>query len=199
MAGVRFTDLQTRPMEVLDVTRLTVDEFQQLVPPCEAAFQAHMTQGRCEGHPRTARRYTTYTHGPLPTPEDRLVCLVVSLKTYALQVVQGRLCGMGQRTAHPWLHVLVGVLGATLRLRGETPTRSVPEWATRLGVAEADAAAGVVPTPEPPTPPTLPTAAPTPVPAAPLVATRAPHGPSSVPRTRRHRRAVIAGRTNATR
>jgi hypothetical protein len=125
--------------------------------------------------------------------------IVVSLKTYALQVVQGRLLGMGQRKAHPWLHVLVGVLGATLRLLGDTPTRSVPELATRLGVAEADAAAGVVPTPEPPTPPTLPPAAPTPVPAAPLVATMAPNGPSYVPRTRLHRRAVRAGRTNATR
>jgi hypothetical protein len=56
MAGVRFTDLQTRPLEVRDVTSLTVDEFQQLVPPCEAAFQAHMTQWRCDGQARTARR-----------------------------------------------------------------------------------------------------------------------------------------------
>ena len=39
MAGVRFTDLQSRPMEFLDFTSLTLDEFQQLVPPFEAAFQ----------------------------------------------------------------------------------------------------------------------------------------------------------------
>ena len=32
MAGVRFTELQSRPMEFLDVTSLTLDEFQQLVP-----------------------------------------------------------------------------------------------------------------------------------------------------------------------
>ena len=30
MAGVRFTELQSRPMEFLDFTSLTLDEFQQL-------------------------------------------------------------------------------------------------------------------------------------------------------------------------
>jgi len=42
MAGVRFTDLQSRPTEFLDLTSLTLDEFQHLVPPFEAAFQAPM-------------------------------------------------------------------------------------------------------------------------------------------------------------
>ena len=35
MAGLRFTELQSRPMEFLDFTSLTLDEFQQLVPPFE--------------------------------------------------------------------------------------------------------------------------------------------------------------------
>jgi hypothetical protein len=30
MAGARFTDLQSRPMEFLDLTSLTLDEFEQL-------------------------------------------------------------------------------------------------------------------------------------------------------------------------
>ena len=42
MAGLRFTELQSRPMEFLDFTSLTLDEFQQLVPPFEAAFHARM-------------------------------------------------------------------------------------------------------------------------------------------------------------
>jgi hypothetical protein len=42
MASVRFTDVQSRPTEFLDLTSLTLDEFQQLIPPFEAAFQAHM-------------------------------------------------------------------------------------------------------------------------------------------------------------
>jgi hypothetical protein len=54
MAGLRFTDSQTRPTEVLDLTSLTMDEFQRLVSPFEAAFQAQMAQWRFDGQPRTA-------------------------------------------------------------------------------------------------------------------------------------------------
>ena len=152
MGSLRFTDIQTRPTEVLDLTSLTLDEFQRLVPPFEAAFEAHMAEWRLDGRPRTARRYTTYTNCPLPTPEDRLLFILVYLKTYPLQVVQGRLFGMGQSKAHQWIHVLLVVLRATLRTLGDAPTRSVQALAKRLGVAEADAAAMVVPTEAPTTP-----------------------------------------------
>ena len=94
MAGVRFAELQSRPMAFLDFTSVTLDEFQQLVPPFEAAFQARMATWRLDGKPRTARRFTVYQNCPLPTPEDRPLFILVSLKTYALQVVQGRLFGM---------------------------------------------------------------------------------------------------------
>ena len=123
------------------MTSLTVDEFQQVVPPFEAAFQAHMAGWRLDGKLRTARRYTTYKNCPLLTPGDRLLFILVYLKTYPLQVVQGRLFGMGQSKAHQWIHVLLVVLRATRRALGEAPTRSVTELAQRLGVAEAEAAA----------------------------------------------------------
>ncbi len=55
MAGLRFLDVQSRPMEFLDLTSLTLDEFQQLVPPCEAAFQAHMAPRGSP--PRCSRAY----------------------------------------------------------------------------------------------------------------------------------------------
>jgi Helix-turn-helix of DDE superfamily endonuclease len=195
MGSLRFTDIQTRPIEVLDLTSLTVDEFQRLVLPFEAAFQAHMAQWRLDGRPRIARRYTTYQNCPLPTPEDRLLFILVYLKTYPLQVVQGRLFGMGQSKAHQWIHVLLVVLQATLRTLGDAPTRSVTELAKRLEVAEAEATALVVPTDEPPTP----VEPPAPAPASPLLATRAPNDASSVPRIRLSRRAVIAARKHALR
>ena len=42
MASVRFADMQSRPTEFLDFTSLTLDEFQQLVLPFEAAFHAQV-------------------------------------------------------------------------------------------------------------------------------------------------------------
>jgi hypothetical protein len=109
MASVRFTDVQARPTEFLDLTSLTLDEFQQLVPPFEAAFQAHRAAWRLDGKPRTARRFTVYKNCPLPTPEDRLFFILTYLKTSALQVVQGRLFGMGQRTSITWSPISVGL------------------------------------------------------------------------------------------
>ena len=51
MAGLRFTDVQSRPMEFLDFTSVTLDEFQHLVPPFEAAFHAPMAAWRLDGKP----------------------------------------------------------------------------------------------------------------------------------------------------
>src|SRR5216110_2710813 len=145
MAGLRFTDLQSRPMEFLDFTSLTLDEFQQLVPPFEAAFHARMAAWRMDGKPRTARRFTVYKNCPLPTPEDRLFFLLTYLKTYTLQVVQGRLFGMVQGKANQWIHVLLPVLLAALRTLGDAPTRSLAALTQRLGVSEAAAATMVIP------------------------------------------------------
>jgi hypothetical protein len=199
MGTLRFVNLQTRSTEVLDLTSLTVDEFQQLVPSFEAAFQAHMADWRLDGKRRTARRYTTYQNCPLPTPKDRLLFILVYLKTYPLQVVQGRLFGMSQSKAHQWIHVLLVVLRAALRALGDTPTRSLADLANRLGMTEAEAAALVRPTEEPPGTSDPLAAAPASATASPLLATMAPNGASSVPRIRLSKRAVIAARKHTIR
>jgi len=38
MTGVRFADVQARPAEFLNLTSLTLEEFEVLVAPFEAAF-----------------------------------------------------------------------------------------------------------------------------------------------------------------
>jgi len=196
MAGLRFADLQSRPTEFLDFTSLTLDEFQQLAPPFEAAFQAHMAVWRLDGKPRTARQFAVYSNCPLPTPEDRLFFLLTYLKTYSLQVVQGRLFGMGQSKAHQWIHVLLPVLLAALRALGDAPARSLTALAQRLGVSEADAATVVTPLAEEP-PPVV--AVPAVAPASPLLPMTARNGASSAPKTLLNRPTVIAARKKTTR
>jgi Helix-turn-helix of DDE superfamily endonuclease len=98
---------------------------------------------RLDGKPRTARRFSVYQNCPLPTPEDRLFFLLTYLKTYSLQVVQGRLFGMGQSKAHQWIHALLPALLAALRTLGDAPARSLMALAQRLGVSEVDAASTV--------------------------------------------------------
>jgi Helix-turn-helix of DDE superfamily endonuclease len=186
MAHVQFTDVQERPTEFLDLTSLTLDEFQLLVAPFEAAFQAHMAAWRLDGKPRTARRFSVYQNCPLPTPEDRLLFILAYVKTYSQQVVQGRLFGMGQSKANQWIHVLLPVLLAALRALGDAPARSLTALAQRLGVSEADAAAVVDAREAEP--------APVATPEAPLLPMTGPNGASSAPKTLLNRKRVIAVR-----
>ena len=195
MAGVRFADLRSRPMEFLDFTSVTLEEFQQLVPPFEAAFHARMTAWRMDGKPRTARRFTVYQHCPLPTPADRLLFILVSLKTYALQVVQGRLFGMVQGKAHQWIHVLLPVLLVALRTLGDAPARSLTALAQRLGVTEADAAMVVTPLAEELAPMA---AEPAVTLASPLLPMTGRNDASSAPKTLLNRPTVIAARKRTT-
>ncbi len=196
MAHLQFTDVQDRPMEFLDLTSLTLDEFQQLILPFEAAFQAHMAAWRLDGKPRTARQFSVYKNCPLPTPADRLFFLLTYLKTYSLQVVQGRLFGMGQSKANQWIHVLLPALLAALRTLGDAPARSLAALAQRLGVSETDAASVVGSLEEEPTPVVAALAA---APASPLLPMTGPNGASSAPRTLLNRKRVIAARKRTTR
>jgi hypothetical protein len=195
MAHVQFTDVQDRPTEFLDLTSLTLDEFQQLLPPFEAAFQAHMAAWRLDGKPRTARRFSVYQNCPLPTPEDRLLFILAYVKTYSLQVVQGRLFGMGQSKANQWIHVLLPVLLTALRTLGDAPARSLSALAQRLGVSEADAATVVAPLEEATAPKV---GAPVAMPASPLLPMTGPNGGLSAPKTLLNRPRVIAARKEIT-
>jgi DDE superfamily endonuclease len=195
MAGLRFTDVQSRPLEFLDFTSLTLGEFQPLVPPFEAAFHARMATWRMDGKPRTARRFTVYKNCPLPTPEDRLLFILVYLKTYALQVVHGRLFGMVQGKANQWIHVLLPALLAALRALGDAPARSLAALAQRLGISEAAAATVVTPLEEESAPVV---AVPTTAAAAPLLPMTGPNGASSAPRTLLNRPRAIAARERTT-
>ena len=194
MAHLQFTDVQDRPTEFLDLTSLTLEEFQRLLPSFEAAFQAHMAAWRLDGKPRTARQFAVYKNCPLPTPEDRLFFLLTYLKTYSLQVVQGRLFGMGQSKAHQWIHVLLPALLAALRTLGDAPARSLAALAQRLGVAEADAAAVVTPVTEEPPPLAAAPSTPAAASVSPLLPMTGPNDASSAPKTLLNRKRVIAVR-----
>jgi Helix-turn-helix of DDE superfamily endonuclease len=150
-----------------------------------------MAAWRMDGKPRTARRVTVYRNCPLPTPEDRLLFILVYLKTYALQVVHGRLFGMVQGKANQWIHALLPALLAALRALGDAPARSLSALAQRLGITERDAASVVSSLGEEPAPITTPD--------APLLPMTGRNGASSAPKTLLNRPIVIAARKKTTR
>ena len=96
MPGLGYAILVRKPTDVLDMTSLTAEEFAILVPAVETAVQAHMAEWCLDGNLRRARRYSTYANCPLPTPEDRLLFILVYLKTNPLQVAHGLLFDLPQ-------------------------------------------------------------------------------------------------------
>jgi hypothetical protein len=116
----------------VDMTSLTVEEFNQLVPTFEKAFQERMKDWCLDGKKRLRHKYTTYINCPLPTPEDRLFFILVYVQTNVQQAVQGELFGMPQNKANQWIKTLLPVLQTTLGKLENVPTRSLEELAQRL-------------------------------------------------------------------
>jgi len=172
MPRLRYTDVARKPTDVLDMTSLTVDEFQALLPSFEQAFQAHMAEWRLDGKPRSARRYTTYANCPLPTSEDRLLFILIYVKTNPLQVAHGLMFGLPQGKTNQWLHVLLPLLRNALREMGDAPSRTLAELAQRLALPVAEIAQAT----------------------APLFAMTEPNDLSRAPKTRLNRKASIAAR-----
>ena len=179
---LRYQDIKTKAYRILDLTSLTVEEFEQLVPAFEAAFVHHMRDWTMEGKPRTGRRYRQYTNCPLPTPADRLLFILSYLKVAALQVAHGAMFDMSQSNANKWIHVLLPSLHQTLIDVGDLPARHLAALRQRLAELAA-------------TPPQ----AAEPAPAASPFFTMAPNDRSPARTTRMNKARVIAVRKSVIR
>jgi hypothetical protein len=134
---LRYQDIKIKAYRILDLTSLTVDQFEELIPPFEAAFVRHMRDWTMEGKPRIGRRYSQYTSCPLPTPEDRLLFILSYLKAAALQVAHGAMFEMSQSNANKWIQVLLVVLHQTLLHLHDIPARHLRALEERLAELEA--------------------------------------------------------------
>lgn len=172
---LRYASEKDKANRILDLTSLTVDEFEQLVEPFERAFVRHMREWTMEGKPRTARAYTPYANSPLPTPEDRLLFILSYLKVAALQVAHGALFGMSQSNANKWIHVLLLVLHQTLSDLGDAPARHLKALEQRLTELQATETS-----------------------TSPLFFTMAPNGQSVAPKIAMSKKHVIAARKSDT-
>src|SRR6266487_3847447 len=177
---LRYQDIKTKAYRILDLTSLTVEEFEQLVPPFEAAFVRHMRDWTMEGKPRTGRSYSQYTSCPLPSPEDRLLFILSYLKVAALQVAHGAMFEMSQSNANKWIHVLLPVLHQTLSDLEDLPTRHLVALRQRLAELEATALQSAAAAP-----------------ATSPFCTMARNDRSRAPKTRMNKARVIAARKSA--
>jgi hypothetical protein len=186
MGRLSYTDVAQKPAELLALTSLTVEEFEALVAPFEAAFQEYMATWTVAGKRRQNRRYTPYVTSPLPTAEDRLLFILSYLKQNPTQVYHGQLFALPQNKVNQWVHTLFPVLRATLQATGDAPARSQAALAERLGTV-------LLPDHASDDGPPLPEARP------PLFVTTPPSDRLHAPRTRLNKRFTTAARPKTTR
>lgn len=185
---LRYANEKNKANQIVNLTSLTVEQFEALVEPFEQAYVEHMSKWTMEGKPRTARAYTPYANSPLPTPQDRLLFVLSYMKAASLQVMHAALFDMTQSNANKWIHILLIVLHQTLRDLGDAPTRHLQALRERLAQLYAAEQTATAQTPTDET-----TAEET----APLFITMAASDPSHAPKTRMNTKRVIAARKSA--
>lgn len=121
-----YTVLQRDRRKFLALTRLTVKEFQVLLPAFSAAYKKRY--GR-KARRKGQRHISSGRRGQLPTMEQKRLFILVYQKTYPLQVVQGELFEMSQAAANQWIHRVLPVLQAALTALGVMPERDPDQFA----------------------------------------------------------------------
>ena len=114
--------LKKKPKKLLALTGLALREFDELL----AVFAEALSAARARGKPKPKKRRRAPGGGRKPglgTVEDKLLFILVYLKTYPLQVVQGQLFGMSQSSASEWIHSRLPVLATALDTMGVMPER----------------------------------------------------------------------------
>jgi hypothetical protein len=120
---VTYAELRGDPRRCVALTGLTPSGFDLLLPAfdrhCERLYPVDRTAA---GRPRQRFPGGGRT-GALYEPEQKLLLLLVYLKTYPLQVVLGELFGLSQPRVNYWLHRLLPVLRDALDELGFLPQR----------------------------------------------------------------------------
>lgn len=93
---MNYQEIKAKACLILDLTSLTLEEFEELLPHFEQAFLDHMSHWRMDGRPRTSRGFSPYKNCPLPTPKARLLFILSYLKTNPIQSYHGAAFGMCQ-------------------------------------------------------------------------------------------------------
>jgi Helix-turn-helix of DDE superfamily endonuclease/DDE superfamily endonuclease len=135
---VTYEALQADRRQFLALTGLTLREFQLLLTAFPRAYQRlYPATHTATGQPRQ-RAAGGGCKGLLPRPEDRLLLILVYLKTYPLQAVLGELFDLSQPQVNYWIHRLLPALQESLDELGVCPERNASHFARSPAASEAE-------------------------------------------------------------
>jgi Helix-turn-helix of DDE superfamily endonuclease/DDE superfamily endonuclease len=124
-----YTELRDDRRRLLALTGLTLPEFESLSVAFARSYERRYPADRtATGRPRQRRAGGGRT-AVLHEPAQKLLFLLVYLKTYPLQVVMAELFGLSQPQVNHWLRRLLPVLRDALDDLGVLPERQGPAFA----------------------------------------------------------------------
>src|SRR5262247_626615 len=125
-----YNELKNKPREFLAATGLKLDEFEQLLPAFQTAYEQKYPPNLTQAGKTRQRQSGGGATGALPKSEDKFFFILVYQKTNPLQTMHGLHFGLSQPQANDWIHRLLPVLQQALRTLGETPERDAHRVAT---------------------------------------------------------------------
>ena len=132
-----YDTLKNKDREFLAATGLKQQEFQQLVPAFETAYEQLYPSGQTREGKIRQRRIGGGTKGVLQRFEDKLLFLLVYQKTNPLQTMHALQFGLSQPQANYWIHHLLPVLQRALADLGMQPEREANCVSTSALVQES--------------------------------------------------------------
>ena len=124
-----YARLQSDRREFLALTGLTLQEFQLLLNAFTPAYERRYPKDRTLADRPRQRCAGGGRKGVLDCPEQKLLFLLVYLKTYPLQVLMGELFGLSQPGVNYWIHRLLPVLRDALDSLSVLPERNPNDFA----------------------------------------------------------------------
>lgn len=135
---ITYTALLDDRRKLLALTGLTLPEFQLLLPAFTRAYQRLFPADRTLSGQRRHRAAGGGCKGVLHPPEQKLLFILVYLKTYPLHVVMGELFDLSLAGVNYWLHRLLPVLQRALDDLGVRPERDPGHFAQSQTDSQAD-------------------------------------------------------------
>lgn len=120
---MQYDKIKNRPVQFLSTTGLKLTDFNILLPYYKAEWDEYNDYFTFTGKLRQRRTFTR-KDTVLPKMADKLMFLLIYLKTNPLQEHHAASFGITQSQANQLLHLLSGLLRKTLKNQCELPERN---------------------------------------------------------------------------
>lgn len=123
--GVKFEAIRNKAGSLVSMTTLREEEFVELSISFEEAYNKYIKVYTLEGKLRERPVLKIRKNSTFPNAEDKLLFILMYLKTYPLQAVVAAQYGMSQPQVQRWIKLLKNILLKTLKAKHCLPTREV--------------------------------------------------------------------------